>query len=113
MRAAALLLLAATPAAAQPAPSFGTAYVCEGGAVLRVAYLNPEQGDAMAVLDWGGALVPMRQYRTGSGVAYADMDEERGLRWRAKGDEGYLGRRAADDEAEEERVLSGCRRVGR
>jgi hypothetical protein len=52
VRAAALLLLAAVPAGAQTAASFGTAYVCEGGAVLRVAYLSREAGDAMAVVDW-------------------------------------------------------------
>ena len=109
-----LAVALAVPAAAraEPAPSFGAVYLCEGGAVLRVAYVNAPSGDAFAVVDWAGRLIPMRGLPAASGALYAAFDEQDGHRWRSRGEEGILARLAPDHTAREEVVLGGCRRAG-
>jgi membrane-bound inhibitor of C-type lysozyme len=108
MLAAALL---AAPTMAAAAPATGAAYVCEGGAIVRVAYVNAPDGDAFAVVDWGGRLIPMRAMPAASGVWYVAFDEQDGHRWRTKGDEAFLARLAPDHTATEQVVLGGCRTV--
>ncbi|PJN94215.1 hypothetical protein CNY89_15840 [Amaricoccus sp. HAR-UPW-R2A-40] len=109
---AALLGLAA-PAAAQDAPpGFSVTYLCEGNAVLQVAYLNPAGGPSLAVVEWAGKLIPMQAGPTGSGVRYIAFDEQQSFRWHTKGPEGTLLFLAADHTAQEEVVLGDCRQVG-
>lgn len=112
VEALAALALLGTAAAAQPPPAISAAYLCEGGAVLRVAYINPAQAEGFAIVDWAGRLIPMRQLRAASGVRYVALDEQDGHRWHTKGDEGFLARLAPDHTATEEVVLRGCRRIG-
>lgn len=114
MRMLCLVALLTMPTAtlAQPAPGLGAVYLCEGGAVLRVAYVNAPSGDAFAVVDWAGRLIPMRGLPAASGAFYAALDEQDGHRWRTKGEEGFLARLAPDHTAREEVVLGGCRRAG-
>lgn len=107
-RLALAVALVGGAAAAQEPPARAATYLCDGPAVLRVVYVNQPGAEPMAVVDWGGALVPMRAARTGSGAFYVDLDEQRGLRWRTKGAEGFLARLAPDHTAEETRLLSGC-----
>jgi membrane-bound inhibitor of C-type lysozyme len=109
IRALIVALAFAGAAEAQGLSADSRTYLCAGGAVLRVAYLNPAEGERFAVVDWAGALVPMRAVRTGSGAFYVDFDEQRGLRWRTKGEEGFLARLAADHTAREETLLGDCR----
>lgn len=113
IRRLALACLAfAGPAAAQDAlPGLSATYVCDGGAVLQVAYINPETGPSVAVVAWAGKLVPMQAGPTGSGIRYIAFDEQESWRWRTTGDEGALLFLAADHTAKEEEVLTGCRRV--
>lgn len=107
------LALLAAPAAADVFPEARTrAFVCGGGAVLRIAFITAGE-HAFAVVERGGALIPMRGLPAASGVFYADFDEQAGWRWRGKGEEGFLARLAPDDSAEEEIVLSGCVAAGR
>lgn len=101
---AALLILAAAPAAAQGAPE-GAAfrYACAGGATLSVAYLNPPGGESYAVVAHDGGLVPMKAGPTGSGVRYLSLDGT-GLVWHAKGDRGFLAR----DDAGQTMIAADC-----
>src|SRR5690606_11686696 len=104
-------LMAAQAASAQPAPpaeaeALTRTYVCEEGAVLRVAYLNCASGESHAVVDFGGQLVPMRAGPTGSGVRYVAFDPENGLVWHSKGDEGVL---ADDSDSNQQTILRDCR----
>ena len=107
-------LLAAGAASPQEDPPLAVSrtYVCADGAVLRVAYLNPPKGPRMAVVDWAGRLVPMRPLRSASGAAYADIDERRGLRWRTKGDEGFLAYQAPGASPGDITLLEGCAVAG-
>ncbi len=108
----AALCFAAAPALAQDAPpALSATYVCDGGAVLQAAYINPETGPSLAVVGWAGMLIPMRAGPTGSGVRYIAFDEQASYRWHTKGDEGVLLFLLADHTAEEEVVLDGCRQV--
>ena len=101
------LLLLAAPAAAQDA--LAVTYLCDGDAVLQVAYLNPADGPSLAVVAYAGRLVPMQAGPTGSGVRYLAFDRASGLLWHNKGDEGFL---ATDDGTQETVVLGNCRRAG-
>lgn len=92
------------------APSLGVTYLCEGGAVLRVAYVNAEAGESFVVIDWGGRLVPLRQVPAASGARYGADDPESGLVWHSRGEDGMLAHRAPED-ASESVLLSDCRRV--
>lgn len=106
-RLAAAALLAA-PALAQEVPEgFAMRYLCDGGAVLQVAYLNPAEGPSLAVVDWQGRLVPMEAGPTGSGVRYVAYAG--GLIWHGKGLEGVLLQSEGSDETV---VLGGCREAG-
>jgi membrane-bound inhibitor of C-type lysozyme len=107
------LALAAPAAVAQyVAPAFSAAYLCDDGAVLQAAYLNPAEGPSLAVIDWAGRLIPMRAGPTGSGARYVAFDERTGFVWHVKGPEGTL-LFASDPSAEEEVVLAGCAEIGR
>lgn len=44
-------LFSALPLLAQPLPGFSQTYLCDGGAVIRVAYINPEASAGYAVVD--------------------------------------------------------------
>jgi membrane-bound inhibitor of C-type lysozyme len=109
--AAALLVLGDGGALAQPLPGFAATYLCEGAAVLRVAYINPAEAAGYAVIDWQGRLIPMRQVPAASGVWYVAFDEQDGHRWRTRGDEAFLAHLAPDHTATEQVILAGCRRV--
>jgi hypothetical protein len=113
LTAAALLAAAQAPAHAQAnaLPGYARTYLCAAGAVLRVAYLNPEGSPGLAVVDWAGRLIPMRAMPAASGVWYVAFDEQDGHRWRTRGDEGFLARLAPDHTATESVVLEGCRAV--
>ncbi|TVQ51962.1 MAG: hypothetical protein EA355_16075 [Rhodobacteraceae bacterium] len=105
--ALALALLAA-PAAAETFPEAQThTFICDGGAVLRIAFIS-RGPDGYAVVERDGVLIPMRQLPAASGVFYVDFDEQAGWRWRGRGDEGFLARLAPDTSAEEVVVLDGC-----
>lgn len=110
--------LPGSPAAAQSdtagavAPALSVNYACAGGAVLKVAYINPAEGDSLAVVDWAGKLIPMRQGMSASGVRYIAFDEQQSYRWWSKGDGGFLNFMEADHEAEETPVLTDCKAIG-
>ena len=109
---AALCAAAAGPALGQDAlPALSATYVCDGAAVLQVAYINPQAGPSLAVVGWAGQLVPMQAGPTGSGVRYIAFDEQASYRWHVKGAEGTLLFLAADHMASEEVVLAGCQQV--
>jgi membrane-bound inhibitor of C-type lysozyme len=101
-------LALALPAAAQAPVGLAATYLCAGGAVLQVAYLNPPDLPGFAVVAHAGVLVPMQAGPTGSGVRYLALDGS-GLVWHSKGDEGFL---AGDGDDEQETLLADCRRVG-
>ncbi|HMR51997.1 MAG TPA: MliC family protein [Amaricoccus sp.] len=107
--AAPALALAFGAAAAQEAPQAVSAtYLCAGGALLQVAYLNQRGDPGWAVVAYGGRLVPMQAGPTGSGVRYLAMDGG-GLVWHVKGDEGFLARDGGD---RQDMLLEDCRRAG-
>lgn len=104
-----LLALAGAPAAAQDvAPALALTYVCDGGAVLQVAYLNPPEGDSYAVVAYAGQLVPMHAGPVASGVRYIAFDAS-GLVWHTRGNTGFL---AHDDGANQVTILDGCNATG-
>lgn len=101
---------AAAAAAAQDAPTaFPATYLCAGGAVLQVAYVNPPGDAGWAVVAHGGLLVPMHAGPTGSGVRYVSTTGD-GLVWHTKGDAGFLARDAGD---QMDTLLDDCRRTDR
>lgn len=103
-----LVILAAAHAVAQDAdPALTRTYLCAGGAVLRVAYLNTPDHGAFAVLDYGGQLVPMEAGPVASGVRYVAVGGG-GLVWHVKGAEGFLAR---EDGASQTTILDGCTEV--
>lgn len=104
------LLVIGAPAVAEDAPpAFAWTYVCDGGAVLQVAYINPEDGTSLAVVGWAGQLVPMHVARSGSGARYVAFDASTGYVWHTKGEGGFLAR---DTDTEQVTLLSDCRRAG-
>ncbi len=104
------LAASALPAAAQEVEvALTQTYLCDGAAVLRVAYLNPPGGESYAVVDLGGRLIPMQAGPTGSGVRYVAFDVASGLVWHTKGDEGFIAR---DTGSDQETILDGCRSIG-
>lgn len=84
------------------------AYRCADGQTLRVAYLNPRHGSALAVLAQGDTLAVLRNVPTASGARYADTDEQRGLRWHTKGREGRLALMPPDHTATERTLAADC-----
>jgi membrane-bound inhibitor of C-type lysozyme len=107
-------LLACAPALgmAQDQPpqqrAISVTYLCAGGAVLQASFINLGAMSA-AVVAWRGELIPLRGVETGSGVFYADFDEQRGFRWRGQGDEGFFARLEPDHTAAEEVLLADCK----
>ena len=83
-------------------------YRCADGTRLAVAYLNPAHGTAMAVVTLAGTQAVLRSLPTASGARYVDVDEQRGLRWHSKGDEGFLALLPPDDMAKEQPLHTGC-----
>ena len=83
-------------------------YRCADGTRLAVAYLNPAHGAAMAVVTLAGTQAVLRSLPTASGARYVDVDEQRGLRWHSKGDEGFLALLPPDDMAKEQPLHTGC-----
>lgn len=84
-------------------------YRCADGMQLAVAYLNPQQGVALAVVGMANTLAVLRQLPAASGARYVDVDEQRGLRWHTRGDKGFLAVLAADHTATEQPLHMGCR----
>lgn len=84
-------------------------YQCTDGTRLAVAYLNPREGVALAVVALGSTQAVLRNLPAASGVRYVDVDEQRGLRWHTKGDEGSLAVLAPDHTATEQPLHTGCR----
>jgi membrane-bound inhibitor of C-type lysozyme len=107
--ALAALALLGDAAASQSLSGRSVTYLCEGGAVLRVAYVNVAEGESFAVVDWAGRLIPMRLVPAASGARYAALDARDGYRWHTKGEEGFLTRLAAGRMDAEEIVLRECR----
>ncbi|THF65906.1 hypothetical protein E6C76_10235 [Pseudothauera nasutitermitis] len=83
-------------------------YRCAGGRWLWVTYLNVGERESFAVLVHDGRQHLMKSAVTASGARYVDVNEERGLRWYTKGDEGFLNYLAADHTASEVQVLADC-----
>lgn len=103
-----------------PAPSIGSFeaegwrgqtrhYHCADGTRLAVAYLQPREGVALAVVALGGTQAVLRNLPAASGARYVDVDEQRGLRWHTRGDEGFLAVLAPDHTATEQMLHTGCR----
>lgn len=90
-------------------PHETVAYRCEDGAKIQVAYLNLEGGESYAALYYDDRLSLMRPWPAASGARYISLDEQVGLRWHAKGDQGVLSFLAADHTAKEITLLSDCR----
>lgn len=86
-------------------------YRCGDGTRLAVAYLNPERGVPMAVVTLGGTHAVLRNLPAASGARYVDVDEQRGLRWHSKGDEGFLALQPPDDMAKEYTLHTDCKTV--
>ncbi|MFC7407671.1 MliC family protein [Hydrogenophaga atypica] len=84
-------------------------YRCADGTPLAVAYLNPQRGVAIAVITLAGTQAVLRNLPAASGARYVDVDEQRGLRWHSKGDEGFLALLAPDHTATEQMLHTGCR----
>lgn len=84
-------------------------YACADGKTLEAAFLNQAAGDSFASISWQGEPVLMYRARSGSGVRYVDVDEQRGLRFYTKGKEAMLAYMAADDAAKETPLLRDCR----
>lgn len=86
-------------------------YRCAGGVELEVAYLNLRSGLSFAALHHQGRTHLMQNRPSASGARYVALDEEAGLRWHSKGDEGFLAFLAADHTAREQVRLADCRAV--
>ncbi len=84
-------------------------YACADGKTLEAAFLNQTAGDSFASISWQGEPVLMYRARSGSGVRYIDVDEQRGLRLYTHGKEAMLAYMAADDAAKETPLLRDCR----
>ena len=84
-------------------------YRCADGTRLAVAYLNPREGVALAVVAIGSTQAVLRNLPAASGARYVDVDEQRGLRWHTKGDEGFLAVLAPDHTATEQPLHTACR----
>jgi membrane-bound inhibitor of C-type lysozyme len=105
----AALAISTAAATAQDAPqALSATYLCAGGAVVQVAYLNPPADAGWAVVSYAGLLVPMQAGPTGSGVRYRATDDG-GLVWHTKGDAGFLARDLGD---RQETLLDDCLRTG-
>ncbi|HMN93673.1 MAG TPA: MliC family protein [Hydrogenophaga sp.] len=86
-------------------------YRCAGGAELELVYLNLRSGLSFAALHHQGRTHLMQNRPSASGARYVALDEEAGLRWHSKGDEGFLAFLAADHTAREQVLLADCSAV--
>jgi len=112
----ALLLSALLIGCAVQAPPSGAApklhevrYLCAAGVVLEVSYLQAPTGESFASFPYQGHTAVLESRPSASGVRYVDQNEQQGLRWNTKGEEGFLSRLAPDHTATEQTLLSGCR----
>ena len=103
MRALALLLASAIPAAAQ---SVLVEYDCERGAVIHAAYVN-EADPGVLILMVEGRMVELRQEPSGSGIRYGASETDEGYVWLSRGNEGMLLYRY-EGVAEEPILIGGC-----
>jgi len=83
-------------------------YRCADGTRLAVAYLHPKEGSGLAVVAMGSTQAVLRNLPAASGARYVDVDEQRGLRWHSKGNEGHLAVLAPDHTATEQMLHTGC-----
>jgi heat shock protein HslJ len=83
-------------------------YRCGDGSEIQVAYLNLQAGESFASLYYDGKLSMLQLRPAASGALYIAIDEQNSLRWRTKGDSGFLTFLAADHTAKEEALLSDC-----
>ncbi|MGZ8227880.1 MAG: MliC family protein [Methylococcaceae bacterium] len=83
-------------------------YRCKPDTELQVAYLNMKSGEAFAALYYQGRLSLLQIRASASGARYIALDEQNSLRWRTKGDHGFLTFLAADHTAVEQTLLSDC-----
>jgi len=86
-------------------------YRCAGGTELELAYLNLPNGLSFAALHHQGRTHLMQNRPTASGARYVALDEQAGLRWHSKGDQGFLAFLAADHTAREQVLLANCRAI--
>ena len=71
--------------------------------------IYPKAGVALVVVARGGTQAVLHQLPPASGARYVDVDEQRGLRWHTRGDEGFLAVLAADHTATEQPQHTQCR----
>jgi|GEM_PF-4701505 len=90
-----------------------TGYRCSDGTVVNLTYMFDDQRPALAVMGFRGQQVAMRQVRSGSGVRFAALDEQAGLRWHVKGAVGFVSMLAADHTATEQVLARDCRETQR
>jgi len=86
-----------------------TGYRCSDGTAVNLTYMFDDQRPALAVMGFRGQQVAMRQVRSGSGVRFAALDEQAGLRWHVKGTVGFVSMLAADHTATEQVLARDCR----
>lgn len=104
-----LALSAGTALTGEPAPHMKSVhYLCERGVGIPATYINPAEGEGLAVIVVEGKQVALRQGRSGSGVRYIALDEQDSYRWHTKGDRAVLSWLAADHTAEEQVLLRDC-----
>lgn len=114
----ALMVLAVPAAAGGDGTGAGwqvseTGYRCPDGTVVKLTYMFDDQRPALAVMGFRGQQVAMRQVRSGSGVRFAALDEQAGLRWHVKGAVGFVSMLAADHTATEQVLVRDCRETQR
>jgi membrane-bound inhibitor of C-type lysozyme len=93
-------------------PAFSANYACPDGVVVQAAYINPETGPSLAVIAWGGRLIPMQDGPAASGARYAAFGDAGGYVWWTRGDEATLLYVNPEDMDAEETVVTGCQRIG-
>lgn len=86
-----------------------TGYRCADGTAVELTYLFHDQQPGLAVMGFRGQQVAMRQVRSGSGVRFAALDEQAGLRWHVKGAVGFVAMLAADHTATMQVLADDCR----
>lgn len=114
----AFMVLAIPAAAGGNAPGPGsqvseTGYHCADGSAVSLTYLFDDQRPALAVMGFRGRQVAMRQVRSGSGLRFAALDEQAGLRWHVKGAVGFVSMLAADHTATAQVLARDCRETQR
>ncbi len=104
------MLMLVSAVAQEPAGEAGYAaavygYTCAGGTSIRVAYVNIDDGPALAVLSHDGKLLVMENVVSASGARYATTGGRERYVWWADGPEGFLQK---GPDGEEEFVEKAC-----